>query len=231
MPASASVVDRARLRRSLLQLASILMLALLTVTLLALFSVWSLNRVHERSAAALTELIQTVDEGRSAQSHYKTQVQEWKNILLRGSDAGDRARHLGAFEREGLTVQTLLESVNRRVSVLGIEEIPSRIKQLEADHVELQDKYRAALDGALRKPWDPFSIDRSVRGVDRQLNAELDEVMLLLASESFQLNDRAAAENARRFSSLTQLLWLTMCVALLLIGMLLWRVLNDRALR
>ena len=231
MSSPTSAADRARLRRSLLQLASLLLLTLLTVGLLALFAVWSLYRTHARNTGELTELIQTVDEGRSAQSHFKTQVQEWKNILLRGSDAGDLARHLGAFEREGVTVQTLLNSVSRRSAQLGIKDIPPRITQLSAEHLELQDKYRAALANGARQAWDPFAIDRAVRGIDRQLNADVDEAVLLLASESFQVNDRAMVANDERFKTLSHLLWIAMGVALLLIGTLLWRVLNDRSAR
>ena len=229
MSSATSAADRARLRRSLLQMASLLMLTLLTVCLLGLFAIWSLNRTHAKNTQELTQLIQTVDEGRSAQSHFKIQVQEWKNILLRGADEGDRARHLGAFEREGLTVQTLLQSVNRRAAVLGITDIPARITQLSLDHEELQDKYRAALDKGLHVTWDPFAVDRTVRGIDRQLNVDVDEVMLLLASESFQMNDQALAVDQQRFSTLSRLLWIVMGVALLLIGTLLWRVLADRS--
>ena len=205
------------------------MLTLLTVGLLALFSVWSLNHAHAKARQELSELIQTVDEGRSAQSHFKAQVQEWKNILLRGADAGDRARHIGAFEHEGLTVQTLLQSVNRRAAVLGITDIPAYVNRLTAEHEDLQIRYRTALDSGLRTGWDPFAIDRAVRGIDRQLNADVDEMALLLAGESFQMNDRATARDQERFETLSRLLWISMGVALLLIGTLLWRVLNDRS--
>ncbi len=231
MSVVATAADRARLRRSLLQMASLLMLTLLTVCLLSLFAIWSLNRSHAGNTRELTELIQIVDEGRSAQSHFKIQVQEWKNILLRGADDGDRARHLGAFEREGLTVQTLLQSVQRRAAVLGISDIPVRITQLTTEHEALQGQYRTALDNRMRVAWDPFAIDRSVRGIDRQLNIEMDEVVLLLASESFQVNDRASAADQQRFNTLSRLLWVVMGIALLLIGTLLWRVMNDRSTR
>ena len=49
---------------------------------------------QERDAAAM-------------QAHFKTQVQEWKNVLLRGSDSALHAKHWKAFQAEEAEVQTL----------------------------------------------------------------------------------------------------------------------------
>lgn len=88
-PLSAS--DAFALRRALINLASLMLLMILSVGIAGLFSVWSTNRYQTRTQLALNELSATMLVATQAQLHFKTQVQEWKNTLLRGQDLKDRA--------------------------------------------------------------------------------------------------------------------------------------------
>ena len=81
-----------------MQVASVMLLTLLSVTLLALFSVWSLQQGYQRNTREVAELVSALDTSRQAQVHFKRQVQEWKNILLRGDFPVARARYFNAFE-------------------------------------------------------------------------------------------------------------------------------------
>jgi methyl-accepting chemotaxis protein len=95
-----SVARRVLLRRSLVRLGGLLMLALLCVTLLALFSVWSLDRAYTRSEQRLTAYWEAVEQGRQSQIRFKGQVHAWKNVLLRGADPESRAEDVSEFEEE-----------------------------------------------------------------------------------------------------------------------------------
>ena len=95
--AKVNLSDLMSLRRSLMSLASLMLLMVLTTGIAGLFAVWSLSGLHLRTEKTLNEAAATLDHARSVQANFKTQVQEWKNILLRGHVAQDRASHLKAF--------------------------------------------------------------------------------------------------------------------------------------
>ena len=219
--------DRLRLRKSLLQLGGLLLLVLLTTTLLGLFASWSLERAHLGSERALIDLLEAVNLGRDAQVNAKRQVQEWKDLLLRGQDAGERTKHQTASEAAASRVQARLEALTARLEALALDALAGEAKAAQATHAAVSQRYRDALHDATAS-WDPFALDRAVRGVDRPLNDHLDLLVDALreaAKARFEADQQRLHE---RYEALTKALWTAMVVALLLVGVLLWRVLRAR---
>ena len=62
-----TAAERSQLRKSLLQLSSLLLLALLSLALLAQFAVWSLQRAHVRSDQDAAHLVAALDASRQVQ--------------------------------------------------------------------------------------------------------------------------------------------------------------------
>ncbi len=160
-------------RPNLLPTAAFVSLLVLALGGAALFALGYTNR---KSAAALERLDRlraahiTAVEARVS---FKTQVQEWKNILLRGRDPADFRSYRDRFEQRSSDVEKDLASLSGQLAALGLD--GSATTSLLAEHQKLGAAYAQALanfqPGA---PDAPFAADAAVRGIDRKLNDDID---------------------------------------------------------
>ena len=156
--------------------------------------------------------------------HFKRQVQEWKNILLRGDFPVARARYFNAFESAEGDVDAALTQVDEILIAAGERRYHDRLMQMQQDHLVLGEKYRSALLDVSGGRWAPFESDLAVRGMDRPLNKAIDEFAAELLNES-QMRSKVLNEAiAVRYQALRYALWTTMLVSLLLVGGMLWRI-------
>jgi len=248
---SVSASDVASLRRSFMNLASLMLLMVLSVGILGLFSVWSLSGYHARTQVALSEVTVAMDQARQAQVHFKIQVQEWKNILLRGHAVTDRAQYLAAFEKEKASTLNLLEGLSPKVDRIlkseglmkllqtpdssefkGVSpQLAGEIEKIQASLAELNKSYEEALDDAQKNSrWDPRAADASVRGMDRQLTERMDAVPVELERAYGALVSLANLAAEARFETLTRIVWTGVICALGMVAFMLWRMVKHPAL-
>ena len=104
---------------------------------------------------------------------FKKQVQEWKDILLRGNNAEDYDKYLAAFGQEEKLVQAALGRLQTLVQDLGME--TTAVAKVATLHNELGAKYREALKVFDRANAEAGkAVDKAVRGADRPLTEALD---------------------------------------------------------
>ncbi|HKP74113.1 MAG TPA: methyl-accepting chemotaxis protein, partial [Longimicrobiaceae bacterium] len=127
------------------------------------------------SLAAARQLRQTVDGARAAQVHFKVQVQEWKNILLRGGDPAERAKYTDAFDAQEKEVQVRLDSLHALLGRQGLE--TGDVAELAASHADLGRRYHAALDRYDGTAASAQVVDSLVRGIDRDPTARFDAIV------------------------------------------------------
>ncbi len=122
------------------------------------------------------------------QREFRLQVQEWKNVLLRGADDALREKHAAALTEEGRKVAELAARVGRAED--------GRTRELVAafmtDQATLQRDYQAALQAYIASGYDPAAGDAPVRGRDRPLAQALDG----LAAHTAKVADAAIARRA-----------------------------------
>jgi hypothetical protein len=251
MSKTVSASDVAALRRALMNLASLMLLMVLCVGIVGLFSVWSLNRYHARTQQALSEVSATMHQARQAQVHFKTQVQEWKNTLLRGHDLKDRATYVAAFEAQRSQTQSRLKELPAQLDRIAHSEALIKLKQgsdsakLQGVSIQMKDDalqilaefdavneiYRGALTEAQKDDgWNPRIADSIVRGADRGLTERLDGIPVELARAHVDLGLLASREAAGRFETLSRVVWAVIIFALTMVALILWRILRHPAL-
>jgi methyl-accepting chemotaxis protein len=149
-------------------------------------------------------LLHAVDTARAVQVHFKRQVQEWKDILLRGHERDQYVKYLDSFGKEEAKVDEELTALRELTAKLDFS-VPD-VDRLARAHKELGAKYRDALK--LYDPRDPVgmrAVDKAVKGVDREPTEAMEAMIAriqTLAQEQLQASDDHAAQSYRN-------IWLT----------------------
>lgn len=191
-------------RTRLLLLAA---LALVGLTLASLIGLLAINQITTQMESALarqgtvSDALMAVE---SAHVRFKVQVQEWKNILLRGNDPAAFDKHLAQFGEEESRVQALLAQAATLYDQLGVAR--GDLDQLIAAHRQLGTEYRAAL--ASYDKADPQAgqkVDRLVKGKDRAASQAMDKLADAMEQHAKQ---QVAEELAMATSLGNRMLWL-----------------------
>jgi len=193
-----------RLQSKLLGAVSVGLAIVLVCALAGLASAW---------LKLSTEVPAEVAHSRAAehlQREFRGQVQEWKNVLLRGHDEALRQRHLQAFDDEGTRVEALANGLATSPDARTRD----MAKAFSALHAQLQKDYHAALQAFAEAGYDPAAGDTLVRGKDRPVAAALDA----LGTHASQVAEAAVAarsQQARRTLVVCAVLTITAAVLLL----------------
>ena len=136
-------------------------------------------------------MAKSIDLARTAQVRFKTQVQEWKNLLLRGSNSEAYAAHLAAFKREGGLTEDALTELRKLFKEAGLD--TTGIDQTLAEHRTLDLKYLEALRSFdPKRPETSAVMDNLVKGIDRTATAGMEK--LVKQAEEFETSNTDGAE-------------------------------------
>jgi methyl-accepting chemotaxis protein len=122
---------------------------------------------------------QLVDE---ANLQFKIQVQEWKNVLLRGKSPADRDKYWAQFEEQERQVQDALGQLSK---VKGVSPSTlSQVQKLMDEHKALGVSYRKGRDAFIAAGGDPVAGDVAVKGVDRAASEQMSQLVDSLRKNS-----------------------------------------------
>ncbi|GGE47345.1 methyl-accepting chemotaxis protein [Halopseudomonas oceani] len=156
-----------------------------------------------------------------ANLEFKTQVQEWKNVLLRGAKPADKDKYWSQFEASEQAVQNTLQQIG---SLALAPEVLAEVRSLADKHRQLGARYRDSLKAYEAAGLDPTAGDRAARGIDREVSEHMDQL-------SGQLNTTALEQSTVINTTAARTVWtglVLLVIAALVIGVLSQWLVNRR---
>jgi methyl-accepting chemotaxis protein len=163
------------LKFKILLLSALIVLGLSTLGITAYLQLRSYNAVVDETATQSKIRSEILVEIQGAAIEFKTQVQEWKNILIRGNESEQFTKYVEGFVAAETIVQKRLASAILLLQKEG-EPIDAVVK-LQKEHAELGKNYREAL-----KSYDQENaqtgkiVDKLVSGMDREASNQMQAI-------------------------------------------------------
>ncbi len=205
-------------RPSLLPVAALVSLLVLVLAATGLFCLRYTDAQAARDRAAHEKANETLLLALRTRAAFKTQVQEWKNILLRGRDPKDletyRTRFMDAEKQVGASLETMAKAIP--VDESASETWSHSPAALFAMHHELAEAYHAALAKAdFSDPGTPFRIDVAVRGIDRPLSEKLDALAADMERHELASLQAMSTAASTRYVALHRATWIVASLTVL----------------
>jgi methyl-accepting chemotaxis protein len=178
-----TIFQNISVRRRVIITIGIFTILTVVIGLYSLIAIVETNKRLRQSVIEGQMMIKTVDTARLAQVHFKRQVQEWKDMLLRGNDQLLYEGHLRAFNEEERLVKEELQSLSRMTDTLELA-MPD-IAEMIRIHDKLSLQYREALKDYHRADLkSAVLVDQRVRGIDRKPTDQMDAIVSKIKAQA-----------------------------------------------
>ncbi len=162
-------------RRIILTLTTVIG-AMLAVGSIGLWKLSDNVQASQHTYQEAVDGLTAIDTARGAQVEFKKQVQEWKNILLRGNDPAAFTKYRGKFDRQDALVVTRLKALKEIIQ--NEPDLLQQIDALLATHRKLGEQYRRALTHYDTSDINSAHIvDKLVKGIDRPPTKQMDSLV------------------------------------------------------
>lgn len=173
------------------KLYSLIIFVIIFIVGMCIFSWYTVskfnNSTKERLEVSRSYTV-LVDEARDAQVEFKIQVQEWKNVLLRGNSKDNFDKYYNQFIQSNNNVQDKLLKLKESMKNNSLD--TESVDTLMLNHKELFDKYSIAIKSYDINNSESYkTVDGLVSGLDRQTTSDMDSLV-----ESIQSKATEAAE-------------------------------------
>ena len=155
----------------------------------------------------------------AANVEFKIQVQEWKNVLLRGQDSANLQRYWSQFEAQERKVQDILGQLT--LVAAADPALKTQVERLRSEHQALGGNYRKGRDAFVAAGADARAGDEAVKGIDRAASEQMTALVEQLRQNSLSQAEQINASAARTILSGTVVM---LAAALVIAVFSLWLV-------
>lgn len=204
------------------RLSLIFAVGLLVTTLLAVFAIFKYEALIVFNSELSDKTHKIKDSALLSQVYFKTQIQEWKNILLRGYDDALYNKHLNSFlKQEKKTAAEVKYLISLSVDYPELEEGGARFL---AEHARLGKRYREALPVYKLATHNPhITTDKYVRGIDRQPIKLLSDVVF----KTEEIYETSSNERIVLFNNTKYAVSLIYIISIIIMVAIFWFALNK----
>jgi HAMP domain-containing protein len=208
--------------RIIYRLSLLVALSLLFLVAQGVYGLGSLSRLDgsvKSGFADLTRIKIAVDQARTAQVDFKKQVQEWKNILIRGQDQEKFTKYSKQFQQEH---EAVLATLQKLKTTLGQLRLPAdEIDKASEVHRALFASYTAALKSYDRSdPAAGKKVDAQVSGIDREPTQAIDAIVQRISEDGERIGQSVVRDAHALYSYARLMTLLGIAAAVVILGLL-----------
>jgi methyl-accepting chemotaxis protein len=148
------------------------------LTLVASIAIFQLNTHIQQYHQLLDQSLQHEREINTLNYRYKVQIQEWKNVLLRGKESAKYQQYWGEFTRLQQEIQNQGKTL---VDKLTDDESKTLLQNFLRAHAAAFSKYEDGVRAFSGADFDPSVGDKAVTGIDREPSKMLSECAALIS--------------------------------------------------
>ncbi len=173
-----------------------------------LYLIWSSSSELESQLKANTDQFAVVHD---LQIEYKSEVQEWKNVLLRSDSQASLAQNWPTFETQ---YQKVADAAKQGILQNDVRAINVKLQEFLEAHAANLALYKQSREILPQHNFDPRQADAAVKGIDQPLLKILEEADAEMEDEKVRANGRLIAKSNNRIEQSLVALLLLMLIAI-----------------
>lgn len=203
----------------LIGLTIIMIAMIVSIGVFGMTSTHSIIEHMKEDAHREQSLAHTLELAERTEIEFKTQVQEWQRILLRGNNADAFAKHKKLFNKQHKVVIKDLDKLSEKYTKLKLD--PAEIEKVRSLHAEIKEQYDSALKKFnSRNPEAGKYVDKLVKDIDKPVVKGFDDMIHHLSKE-IDTVVKASEAYAAKMEETTKTTDITVIVIGAIVGMVL----------
>jgi len=183
----------------------------LILIIIALLSIAQLEKELNNYNELITQTVSLDKKITEINYLFKVQVQEWKNVLLRGHVEKKREKYWSKFQQKHKQIQ---QETTDLIAELDINEVHKLLTKFQLVHSALYDKYLQGYNAYINSDFNSEIGDKAVSGIDREPSKLLSEAAL---NESYLIKSKAKATND---NFINKIFWIYIIIAVFIISII-----------
>jgi len=167
---------------------------LLIAAMAAMYFNSSLKVQEQYDHLVSAQMVQAI-QAQDILSDFKTQVQEWKNVLLRGTDPAQREKYWNRFQSTEANIQHQLDQL---IPTLTDAKAKALMQRFQASHETMGRAYREGFMRFEAANFDHTAGDQAVAGIDREpsrmIEGAVTQIRDVAVSRSAELRQDATSD-------------------------------------